>query len=177
MRHVPGRAVETLINALVKHLGDGWLLAVAIAIVAIANSGLVPKLLGERAAARERERERIAEDHRLLIEHYEAEASNQRKWRAEDAERYERKIATLEDQIGKLIEAAVLSERGNARLRHGLNNAFGYIDRLRQLYRRHGEPPPPYNGWRDMLGISADLDDRLRALFDEAGAPPPGDTC
>lgn len=151
-------------------------MVVAIGILALSNSGIIPKLLGERRAHQASERERLSEDQRQLIANYETEAANQRRWRDEDADRYEHRIGALEQRvdrqeqtIAKLASAVESSERGNARLRHSLNDAFQYIAALRDGFIRRGERPPPYNGWRQALGIAVDLDEKLRALFEDSG--------
>lgn len=163
--------MESLIGALAKHLGDGWLLAVVAIIFAVANSGLVPWLFGERR--------RAAEERDRLIEHYAKEADNARRWRAEDGQRYEARIAALDERIEKLIEASVLSERGNSRLRHALNNVMQIVVGQCDLAMRRGERPLiQIDGLRNMFGISDDLDEKLRSLFNDAGIDPPSSaTC
>lgn len=177
--------MEQLVDVLRPYLGDGWLLAVAAIIVAVVNSGVIPKWLGDRRDEHARERTEAAEDRRGLIENYETEATNQRRWRAEDTERFDRQIAAYEqrlaqkdDTIAKLAAAVESSERGNARLRHALNNVFQYIAAVRDLAISRGEPPVRYEGWRTMLGLSPDLDAQLKRLFDDTTGPPSStETC
>jgi hypothetical protein len=145
------------------------LLVAVVGVFYIANSGLVPWLFGER--------HRAAQERDQLIEHYAKEADNVRRWREQDAERYEARIAELDKRIASLIEAAVLSERGNARLRHLVGNLFQHIAAQRAAERRRGHAPLPYDGWRDALNISPDLDDRLKALFEETDFPPSPTVC
>lgn len=155
-----------VIGELAKHLGNGWLLATVAVIVAIANSGLVPWLFGER--------HRAAEERDRLIEHYAKEADNQRRWRVEDAERHAREQARKDAIIERMSEAALLSERGNARLRHALNNVMHILVGQYDLALSRGERPPfQIEGFRNMFGISDDLDEKLRGLFREAGVDPP----
>jgi len=154
-------------------LGDGWLFAVAALFYLIVQSGIIPKWMGGRYDEHARERAEAAEDRRVLIENYHKEAEDQRNWRAEDTEFYERKIARLEQLVENMSEAALLSERGNARLRHLVNNLFQHIAAMRAMERRAGRTPLPYDGWREALNISPDLDERLRDLFNDAGIEPP----
>lgn len=164
------------LEALRSVFGDGWLLLIAMTIYLVVNSGIIPKWLGDRRDEHARERADAAEERRDLIKGYETEAKNVRQWRAEDAEWYERRITNLEarnarqeEVIAKLAAAVESSERGNARLRHALNNVFQYISGMRDLAIAKGETPLQYNGWRTMLGISNDLDEQLRKLFDNTG--------
>jgi uncharacterized coiled-coil protein SlyX len=169
------------LNALRTAFGDGWLFGIAVVIYLVANSAVIPKWFGERRLTQTSERERLSEDQRALIESYEREADNQRRWRAEDAERDARRIAGLEDRLARqeqvvenMAEAAVSSERGNARLRHLSVNLFQHIAAQRDLERRRGLTPLPFDGWREALNISDDLDEKLHALFDETARPPAG---
>lgn len=173
LRYVSGRAVESLIGELAKHIGDGWLLAIVAIIFAVVNSGLIPKWLGDRQDEHARERADVAEDRRTLIANYEMEATNQRRWRKEDAERYEKEIARLAHLVDKMSEAALLSERGNARLRHAVNNLMTIlISQYDLAILRNERPPFPLDGFRNLFGISADLDEKLRSLFGDADLLP-----
>lgn len=157
--------MESLIDALAKHLGNGWLLAVFVGIVYIANSGFVQWLFGERR--------RATQERDQLIEHYAKESENVRRWREQDAARYEARIADLDRRIENLIEASLLSERGNARLRHALNNVMHILVGMYDLSTSRGEHPPfNIEVFRNMFGISDDLDEKLRALFKDAGIDP-----
>ena len=163
-----------LIDELRPYLGDGWLLIVALGIIIIVRSGVIPKWLGDRRDEHAKERAEAVEERRNLIENYEQEAINQRQWRIEDAKRYEaqrivyeERIVQKDELIAKLIGAVESSERGNARLRHALRNAFQYIAGLRDLSVSRGEPPLRYEGWRTMLGLSADLDEQIKRLFND----------
>ncbi len=172
--YAPGKPVDsTIIDALAKHLGDGWLFAVAAVIFAVVNSGLIPKWLSDRHDARTSD----SADRRALIDHYEEEATNQRRWRTEDAERYEREINRLQSLIDKMSEAALLSERGNARLRHALNNIMHVLVGQYDIAMHRGEPAPfPVESFRNLFGISPDLDEKIRGLLGINAPPakPPG---
>jgi uncharacterized coiled-coil protein SlyX len=160
--------------------GDGWLFFAAVAIYLVANSGVIPKWLGDRRDEHARERSDAAEDRRSLILNYEREATNQRGWRAEDAERFERHIKALEESrarqeevIAKLATAVSSSERGNARLRHALNNILHVVINANDLAARRGERPPfATDGLRDLFGLSNDLDEQLRKLLGDVPIPP-----
>lgn len=179
------------VGALKGVLGDGWLFFAAVVIYLIANSGLVPKWLGERRGAHARERAAVNEDRRALIDNYEDEADNQRRWRAEDAERFEReraaydaRLAQKDDIIAKLAATTESSERGNSRLRHALNNILHVIVNANDMAIRRGEKPPfVTDGLRNLFGLSDDLDEQLHKLLGEVpprppGVPPlPGSTC
>ncbi len=173
MRHAVGRPVDWL-GSLKSAFGDGWLFFAAVLIYLVANSGIIPKWLGERRGAQAQERAEVAEDRRQLIENYEDEATNQRRWRIEDAQRYEMRLSTQDERIerqeqtiARLAAAVESCERGNARLRHLIGNLFQHIAAQRAAERRRGVVPIPYDGWREALNISPDLDQRLRALFED----------
>lgn len=160
--------------ALKSALGEGWLFGAAVIVYLVVNSGIVPKLLGERRGAQAQERAEVAEDRRQLIENYEDEATNQRRWRLEDAQRYEMRLAGQDERIerqeqtiARLAAAVESCERGNARLRHLIGNLFQHIAAQRAAERQRGVAPIPYDGWREALNISPDLDHRLRALFED----------
>lgn len=157
--------MESLIDVLAKHAGDGWLWAVGAIIALVANSGIVPWLFGERR--------RAAEERDQLIERYAKEAEDNRRWRQQDREQYEAGLDRKEQIIERMSEAALLSERGNARLRHLVGNLFQHIAACRAFERRNGLTPVPWDGWREGLNISGDLDDRLRELFGSIEPEPP----
>lgn len=170
--------MEWLIR-LLGELNAQWVTGAALLALLFERTGIIQSIYRHRTDRRRDEREQLSEDQQHFVDDLRNQVESERRMRVEDGRYYlaERdrirgELAQRDDTIARLARAIEGSERGNARLRHGLNNAFTYIAALREDYRRHGLPVRPYDGWRDMLGISADLDDMLRELFDDSLGPP-----
>lgn len=111
------------------------------------------------------DRTRLSEDQRQLLDRVTADAERERNWRIDDADKYRKQLAEKDETIRLLTETAYLSERGNSRLRHGLNNMLLYVSALRGQILRASLTPYPFSGWHDLLNISKDLDENLNRLF------------
>ena len=168
--------MEGLIAELAKHINSGAILSIVAIILVIANSGIVQHWLGGRRSEREAERAREIETQQELIENYKTETESQRRWRDEDSQRYSAQIATLEKRLenaitanDKMTEAVVLSERGNARLRHALNQMIQIIVTHNDIALRRGEQPViSILSLRGFFGLSDDLDDKLKEILGTA---------
>jgi hypothetical protein len=159
------------------------LLIAGFLLLVLDRTGFFQRLLRRGEQRRVTERERLSEDTQTLIDSMRAQAEQEHGWRTTDATYYLSQIAALRTElmmrdtaiaqrdatIATLAETGRLSERGNARLRHALNNAFQYISSLRVLMIRAGTRPAPFNGWQDLLGLTPDLDQHLREMYGENG--------
>lgn len=169
-----------LVLELLKHLSLQWILVATVIFLVFDKTGFIQAWFKRQADAQTSERELLSEDQRDLLDRLQHQIEAERGWRVADGEYYQRQIvelrtqiqerdktiATRDDTIRSLADAATLSERGNARLRHSLNNVFQYVGLLIMLCRKGNVEFPPFDGWHDLLGISADLDMYLHHLFD-----------
>lgn len=165
--------MEGLFSWLVSHASSPAVLGALLILWALDKTGFIPRYFGGRREERTSEREQLSEDTKTLIDTLTSQLEQQREWRDDDNKyyleqiRYLRNDLTTKDKIiSNLSEAAVNSERGNARLRHALNNVFQYVGALRRRMIRSNVPLEPYTGWESLLGISDDLDKYLQDLFD-----------
>lgn len=171
--------MEWLIG-LLHDLGTPWVVGGILILLLFERTGLLQTLHITSSERRTTEREQLSDDIQALVTSLRDTASRERDWRIVDSRYFQEQITSLrvelrqrDETIGRLSEAVSSSERGNARLRHGLANSFAYIAALRSTFRKNGDAPPPYDGWQDMLGIMPDLDDTLRELFSDSGLSPP----
>lgn len=169
-----------LILELLKHLSLQWILAASVIFLIFDRTGFVQAWFKNRIEAQTSERELLSEDQRDLLDRLHKQIDAEREWRINDTEYYrgqidelrtllrerEKIIAMRDETIHRLADAATLSERGNARLRHSLNNVFQYVSLLITLCRKNDVEFPAFDAWHDLLGISSDLDMYLHDLFD-----------
>jgi hypothetical protein len=166
-----------LFGWLIQHVSWGWTAGAILVLWVFGKTGVIQNA----SRARTSERDQLSEDQQSFLKALVATVERERQYRVSDAEWYQKELAGLRAElverdktIAALAEAAstnaaiaASSERGNARLRHGLNGACIYIDALRAHMHRSGLAPVPFDGWRDLLGIMPDLDAHLTALFGE----------
>lgn len=168
-----------LVEELLRRLSWEWLLGSALIVILLNQTGFVQRFLRGRSEERVAERDRLSKDQEELVESLQQQLSQEHKWRLEEASFYQDQISDLrkviadkDTQVQNLSEAAVLSERGNARLRHAIASIFQHIVFLqREIVNRGGEPPI-YQGWENMLGITDDIDASIRKLFESVGYKP-----
>lgn len=164
------------LEELLRRLSWEWLLGVAVLLLALDKTGFVQSFIRKREEVKVSDREQLSEDQRDLITRLEAEAERERKWRLSSDEFYMKQIETLrktiaerDDTIRKAVATSSSSERGNARLRHAVNNLLQDIYNIQLIVRSKGIDPLPYTNWRDLLGIDPDLDKKITSLFEEHG--------
>lgn len=170
-----------LVVELLQHLSLQWILTATIIFLVFDKTGFIQVWFKRRSEGQTFEREQLSEDQRDLLDRLQEQIAAEREWRINDSKYYRQQIEELrsevnardklltqrENTIRSLADAATLSERGNARLRHGLNNIFQYVAALITICKKNNLEVMPYEGWHDLLGISADLDQHLHALFSD----------
>lgn len=117
-------SVGTVVLEFVKQFGWGIFALLFVVYQLIGHWDIVRNFFRESDKTKNDEREQLSEDTQQLIINLTGDADKQRKWRIEESERYERFIVTLREEMSRKDRIIESIEKGNARLRHALNNAL-----------------------------------------------------
>lgn len=153
-RNAAGRAVEFL-GELFKRLGVETWLAIAVVVLVFDRTGFIQRWFRNLADERVHEREQLSHDTQWLLERYQA------------------RVAELEQRIRERDEVIAISIRGAQRQRHGFVATIQYIAAARDYMRRHGLTPPPFDGWREMAEIEPEIREEITQIL---GPPEPKNT-
>jgi hypothetical protein len=148
----------------VKQFGWGIFALLFVLYQFVAHWDVFKNLFAERDRRKNEEREQLSEDTQRFIDNIERDAVKQREWRIADVERYERIITQLRDDCSKKDEVIISIERGNARLRHALNNALTAFAGLQYRAKKAGLPVEPFKV-DEFLAIDPDYYKHLKDIL------------
>lgn len=146
----------------------GWAvtLSLAAAYLVLRRLDVVKRLFVGRLHEQNEEREQLSEDTQRLIENLQGDAERQRRWRIEEAARYEEIVSALRADVSRLIRTVESSEAGNSRLRHALNDALTWGAAIRVKALRASVPVEAFP-IDNLMKFDSELATRLANIFEE----------
>lgn len=155
------------LHELVGQFGWGWVLIGGAGFLILSRFNILQRIFAERHKTHTDEREQLSEDIQQFIETLQKDNAQQRALVID----YGRRIEELQERVNKLVDAITLSERGNSRLRHALNNVLMWAAGLRRRLRRDGIEIPPFP-LDDLLALDPELGKKMQEIFEEVDGMP-----
>jgi hypothetical protein len=153
------------LGSLVDKFGWIWALVFGAIFLLLSRLNVLQRIFVGRQEAENIKHEQLSEDTQRLIDNLQRDADKQRQWRIESDERNERIIVNLRDDVSKLIESVRLSEKGNSKLRHMIDNilVWGADVRIKAALALPITPFP----LDELMTVDSDLAKKLQDIFDE----------
>lgn len=144
---------------LADKLGIQWSIPIIVLFWILSQFDFIKKFLGDRRRVHYDERKLLSEDMQRLINDLQGDADRQRQWRINETDRLDKVVDDLRQQIRTALETIASEQRGNARLRHALNNVLQAYSAMRDKMHASGLPVPRFAELRDLMELGYSKDD------------------
>ena len=152
----------SIISALAGRFGWGWVLSIGVLVGFVYQLDFFKRIFSDRSKNRNVEREQNWDDAQDLIRNLREEVDRLRLLHIADTKQIAdglNNLVELRRQLGTALDTIASEQRGNSRLRHALNNLLQAYGGMRDLYRKAGLDPPPFNELKGLLELGYDKSD------------------
>lgn len=152
-------------------------LAGLILILVFDKAGMIQYVLRRRSIVAEKDKELLVAETHKLITSLQAELANIRERHKNDADYHLRELASLrtevielQKQIDARDETITELAQGETRLRHTFMNIATAFAAVRKMCRENNLTPPPFDGWRELMGTDSVFNKNLIEVFTEGNS-------